>query len=446
MKATAQKLLERFAFKGPGYGRLTGVSLACHAIPDAFLVLHTGVGCKYKGAAQIRLHDLARPSHHGEGYTEVTDAALIKGSSDRLGAYVRSWYQRRKPSFMAVTTSTFLEMTGESFAQAVARAAETVPCETAYVPCLGFDGDLYDGYADLTLAVWRRIPFRQTKPVRKRVAILGYPFDRYELDHAANLEQIRELLGAIGLELGPVLLSGRPFEELRQAASCGTLLALPYARRILPEARRLAGRPVVETELPVGIQGTIRWLRAAARAAGVPQAAADAAMRRQLGRLQPSLGVFRAFVRENFKDARLAVFADTPLAAGLAALARELGLEPALVGLRDASLGGRRAFAAAGSCPGSEVLESPSLQAVRDGVGRAVRRSPLLAVIGSTSELRELSLDPELRARSGALLELGFPSVSYHALAPAPYYGIAGVLSLCHRLMNQALPALPPRD
>jgi nitrogenase molybdenum-iron protein alpha/beta subunit len=79
-------------------------------------------------------------------------------------------------------------------------------------------------------------------------------------------------------------------------------------------------------------------------------------------------------------------------------------------------------------------------------VGRAVRRSPLLAVIGSTSELRELSLDPELRARSGALLELGFPSVSYHALAPAPYYGIAGVLSLCHRLMNQALPALPPRD
>ena len=52
MKAPSAAL-ERFALKAHHYGRISGVSLAAHAIPDAFLILHTGVGCKYKGAAQI---------------------------------------------------------------------------------------------------------------------------------------------------------------------------------------------------------------------------------------------------------------------------------------------------------------------------------------------------------------------------------------------------------
>ena len=51
------QLLEDFALKTHSYGRIAGASLASHAIPDAFLVLHTGVGCKYKGAGQHCLHD-----------------------------------------------------------------------------------------------------------------------------------------------------------------------------------------------------------------------------------------------------------------------------------------------------------------------------------------------------------------------------------------------------
>jgi nitrogenase molybdenum-iron protein alpha/beta subunit len=437
--------LERFACRGPSHARLTGVSLAVHAIPDAFLILHTGVGCKYKGAAQIRLHDLARPSHHGEGYTEVSDAALIKGSAQRLGAYMRSWYARRRPSFMAVTASTFLEMAGEDFAGAVARAASSIPCPAAYVPCLGFSGDLYAGYAELVRVVLRRIPFARTRPARRRVSVLGYLFDRYELDHSENLRQLGVLLGGIGLEAGPALLSGRPYAELQEAASSAALVALPYARDLIPEARRLTRRPVAATDLPVGIRGTQRWLRAVAATAGAGTALVESFLRGQLSEIEPQVDMFRAFVRENFRDGRTAVFADTPLAAGLTAALCELGLPPVLVGLRDTSLGGRRAFVAAARRAGAElrpdlvVLEAPSLTAAREGVIRARERFQLAAVIGSAAELRELALAGVGAGGACALLELGFPSVSFHALYPAPVFGFGGVLHLSHRLMNGIL-------
>jgi hypothetical protein len=37
--------LEHYAL-GSSYGRLTGVAVGCHAIEDAFLLIHGGVGCK----------------------------------------------------------------------------------------------------------------------------------------------------------------------------------------------------------------------------------------------------------------------------------------------------------------------------------------------------------------------------------------------------------------
>ena len=120
-RALGQETAEDFALKVHNYGRMTGVSVALHAVPDAFLVLHTGVGCKYKGSNQLMLHDLARPALHREGYTEISDIVFVKGSASRIGPYLRSWYEKRRPAYMAVVASTFIEMAGEDIAAEVAK-------------------------------------------------------------------------------------------------------------------------------------------------------------------------------------------------------------------------------------------------------------------------------------------------------------------------------------
>ncbi|MFH2204908.1 MAG: nitrogenase component 1 [Elusimicrobiota bacterium] len=432
--------LEGFALKTHAYCRLTGASLAMHAIPDAFLVLHVGVGCKYKGAGQFTLHDLARVAHHRENYTEVNDRALIQGSGDRVGIYVRNFYRKRRPRFMAVATMTFLEMTGEDFGRAVRDAAKTVPCPVAYVPTPGFEGDLYAGYAAVIREVLKLVPFKKTKPVRGRIGIIGYPFDRYEMDHAGNLQQLRHLLESIGLEPGPVFLSGRPMAELLRAGSCEKFVVFPYMRPGLDELKDLVGgRPLIATDIPVGVSGTFRWLHDVGRACGVGRGVLEKALRTQKDYARPQLDMFRNYIGHRIGSARAAIFAATPLAAGLTALTSELGMNPLLVGLRDRDLGGRAAFAEAVGRTGVrppvdlDVVETPSLDLTCRKV-QALRDAGRLSVLFSSSAEKNC-----VAAGGGSLpphIEIGFPSQSYHVLYPEPFYGIGGSLVLAQRIMN----------
>lgn len=430
--------LERFALKSRQEGRLGGVGIAVHAIPDAFAVLHGGVGCKYKYSSALHAHDRARPQLPS-AYTEITDIDLTGGSGARIGPYLRSWYERRKPAFMVVATVTFLEMTGEDFAAEVEAIARTVPCDVAYVPCLGFEGDLHEGYAAVVLEVARRVPWKKARPRKKQVSVIGHLFDRHELDQQANIDQLRVLVGALGLELGPVLLSGSQYGALLGAGSSGVLVGSPYLGARLDEAADIAGREVAPVGLPLGVAGTLRWLRDVAKAAGLPARAVESIEPGLLDFADRQLAVFRDFVHHVFPRPRSAIFADTPSAAGLATLLAEAELPPVLVGLTDRSLGGREAFLREAARIGVdlpadlEVLEAPSLLAIREKLATLRAGGDLAAVIGSTTELNCLAPDGPRLAR----IEYGYPSTTYHCITPSPTFGIQGALGLCQRILNQ---------
>ena len=59
--------LEHYALKSMEFGQLTGLSIGCHAIRDAFLLMHVGVGCKNKAVAHLMAHDAAEDANLREG-------------------------------------------------------------------------------------------------------------------------------------------------------------------------------------------------------------------------------------------------------------------------------------------------------------------------------------------------------------------------------------------
>ncbi len=436
--------LESFALKAHHYGRITGVSVAVHAIPDAFLLLHTGVGCKYKAAAQLSVHDWAKQPHRREGWTEVGDAALIRGAAERIGPYVRSWYDRQRPELIIVSSASHLEMTGEDIAGAVRRADATVPCPVRYVHGLGFTGDLYDGYSAVLNEVIDLIPWQDVAPEKGRVAVVGYPFDRYESDHSANQHQLRSLLKELGQELVAVLLSGQPMTRLAKAARAETLVVLPYAHGL---ADRLAqtGRRVIKTDLPVGLKATSAWLAQLGRGLGVEQRKVAKAAQRLTRYTDQELNLLRT----RLMGSRSAVFADTPLAAGLTDLLVGLNLPPALVGLRDRSLGGERAFRQALDRAGTElprdvmILEDPSIWSARERIQQGLRTRELQAIVASAAELQGMlegylmeQTDKGTMVHRFAPLILGFPSSGQHALQSQPSYGFGGALTIAQRLLD----------
>jgi len=440
--------LEHFRLRGMEQGRLTGVSLAVHAIPDAFLLMHCGVGCKHKATSQLSTRDWGRGTVEREGWTEVGDAELIAGASDRLGPYLRSWVKRIDPGIVVVISVTFLELTGEDTRSVVAQEADTVACPVVFVDAQGTSGDLHTGYAATLVELARRIDWSPPPSRPRAVGVLGYLFDRYEGDHAGNLDQLRRLVADLGLEPGPILLSGSPWADLQQVRDCGFLVQLPYAA---PKRRQLQrvlkrSRPVVEVELPVGLRGSTRFLLALARVVGLAEApvARKAAARAQSVRTR--LGA----MAERLRGLRVAVFADLPLLAGTLSVLEELGVEVVLAGIRGPGFGGRDELCAAlerlGAPvpPGLTVLVDPSLEAATQAV--RARLGSLDGILASATELNAIAtlpaeafLEPDggpRRATGPFTLELGFPCKQHHAIAVQPWMGFAGVLTWAQRLLD----------
>jgi nitrogenase molybdenum-iron protein alpha/beta subunit len=442
--------LEEFTLKSQNLGRMTGVSIGVHAIPDAFLLMHTGVGCKYKAASQIASHDWQRHPNRREGWTEVGDRALIEGSAQRIGPYVRIWYERRRPAFMAMVTSTFLEMTGEDFSAELRKSGGDVPCPLVAVPARGFEGDLFEGYASLLIEVVKQVKWSRPSGRKREATVMGYFFDRYEADHIGNLQQLRHLFAGIGLNLGPVFLSGRPFSELMNAGGSDVLIQLPYARPVEEDIGRVTGREIIATDLPMGLTGTARWVREVAHAVRVAdEDKVEQFISTQLEHARPHL----AKLADRMGCVRVAIFAETPLAAGLCSLLTEIGFTPVLVGLRDSSLGGVPAFEAVLRKNGVtladdvEILQQPSMRLVREHLLRLLMDRKIHGLIGSTAEINLLStlslkertaIHPRLAFLQNILfvLEVGFPALNYHVTHSVPTLGFGGAVAWAQRIIN----------
>jgi nitrogenase molybdenum-iron protein alpha/beta subunit len=189
----------------------------------------------------------------------------------------------------------------------------------------------------------------------------------------------------------------------------------------------------------VGLSGTEAWLRRVGEGLGTKKSVIESAARE--GRVQagPDMKTLAGTARRKLKGRRSVIFADTPLAAGLASFATEAGLPPIMVGLRDESLGGREAFLRLLKESGTEpprdltVLGNPPLADARRRIAELAKDGCLGLLFGSNYE----SPEP---ARAGAripVIETGFPCVGWHAAAASPSLGFAGAACLAKRILGQ---------
>lgn len=445
MMDTERTTVEDFAIKGLSLAKMTGVSAAVHAIKDAFLLQHTGVGCKYKAAAQLAQHDWASHPNKREAWTQVGEVSLIKGAATRIGPFARTWWERRRPGLMVVVTAYFIELTGDDTSDYVKTTEATLPCPMVTVKTAGPNGGFYDGYASVMYELIRLMDWKKEAAKPRRVTILGHFFHRYEMDQVADVQQLQSLIRAVDLEPGPILFSGRPWAELEDAHESGVVVQLPNALPVVKKLRRqLKKRQVVSLDLPMGIAGTSRFLRELGAATGADPARIEARIERHIEAITVHMGHIG---NHRMRELHAWVFADTPQAAGIVTILRELGVPVQYVGLRDTVLGGRSALLETLSKnridPGdAEIVERPSLYQIQQEIVPAVLSRRGALVIGSSHELAVFTRDTRLTARSDAgvmLLETGLPSNNYHAAYAAPSLGFQGVLAWTQRLLDASL-------
>ncbi len=446
--------LEDFALKTMAHAKMTGVMLGSHSINDSFLLMHTGVGCKYKTASQAAQHDWGEHPNVREAWTQVSEAHLVAGCATRIGPFTRAWWERRESHLFVVVSAYFIELTGDDVLSEIEQVEKDIPdCDMVYVSTVAPNGGLFDGYASVMLEVMKRLDWTVTPTQPRHAAIYGFFHHRHEPDVRADMAQLRALVKAAGLEAGPMFFSGCSYQELKAATQAKFAITLPY---ILPQAkgirRKLKNRTIIDVDLPIGLAGTQRFVRNVADASGNDVRRCDVWLQQQTQSVQKEIARFEGPLR----TITVAVFAETPVAAGLVTLMREIGVRVPLVGLRETKgcLGGKEAFLRTlerNGIPDGEsiqILEEPSLRKVMTTVLESSRRGEIQGIIGSSHEI-DLFTQQSTAALDGIqlfLLEHGFPCDLHHSVFMQPTFGFVGVVNWAQRIYDAAYTSKPAGD
>lgn len=444
--------IEDFELRDVDSGDLLGIFMGVHAVPGAIMLLHTTVGCKFKTQLQISDHDWGRESHNQRLWTGVDDARIIQGSGSRLIEFATTWYERRHPDLFVVTTNASVELSAFDVEAAVSELRMRLPVPVLYIKAPGHEGSIFTGFRRWLEALMPLLeppaPAPAPETSDRSVTIGGYFLDRFEMEHASNVNELRRLLTACGLEWRGAIVDGSPWEKVRRAGSARSIVWLPYGHGVAASACRGDGRTHCETDLPVGLNGTSVFLRKAAACLGIDPTVVEAVRDRELARVVPLIN--RAV--SVLSGTRVAVFLDTPAAAAMTAFLIELGCEVPLVCLTDAPTASEQEFFDAcarlgagfdGQGDGAAVFQ-PARPRVLAGRSRneeymafieEFEREFIPLAIGSSHQ------KAELRRSDVRVLEMGFPSVGKHWMYPTPWMGYNGAVALVQRLTDALMRA-----
>lgn len=414
--------------------RYFGMFMASHSIPDSIIVLHMGTGCKMKGG--MHLMDMFRESFSQVCWTEVSGVDIVSDSHDMLEDTVVTSWKRRRAGCVAVAASSVIDMTGFDMRAAIAEIQKKVDCPVVYIPTSGYDGDMYDGHAEFTRELLKRVDWKR-EPELDTVNIIGHVMESYEMDQVANVNEMKRMLHGIGIKTGAFFYSGQKTGQLMEAWRGAAHVAMPYYGAHADTLEVETNRPVVKVDLPMGTRGSANWLRAAAGSAGKRDDAVEKFISAEMGKVGRLLDIARPYMH----GIKMLVAQPAPLAAGCAAVALEMGLEVRDVLLLGETHGGAAEFRGALS-----RLAGPDESHEAMNIVENARWSDLARVIEVYKDNDEqlVAAMPSLelnREHAGRLsvIELGCPSNNKHFIYTIPYMGFNGAVALAQRIMDASI-------
>jgi nitrogenase molybdenum-iron protein alpha/beta subunit len=407
---------------------LVGVYLAINAVRDACLLVD-GPGCAFTKACRIYgKHDwnstlLSCVGDHRVQFTGTTVQSIVLGAEKEFRANLLEMLSRESDAgvFLAATFP-FCSIVGTQYDLILREAALQESRPLMYIAGRSFESDWLDGYAEVLATIASSMAVPPQRGPTEDVAVVGYLMDRLEWEHQGNVRELRRILKALGLNPVSFWLSGETYEDMLKAGSAGTILSLPYGRQAAAEIARRTGASLIETDLPLGLEGTQRWIRQVAGGTG-REDRGEAFIERELGDVVPKL---EWVVPSALLNRKFAFAGDAHLFAGFSEMVEGLGGRVIAAFLTNRSNGEE-------TPPGS----SPFYR-------RVVKYEPREAVLMACWKDIEKETDL-LVANTFALeilrptvpsIEFGFPSYFTHFIKEEPFMGFRGSLGFIQQMVN----------
>lgn len=341
----------------------------------------------------------------------------------------------QRPTAVMISEMAVSRVVGNDLDLLTERVENAVGAPARLVKFVSLNRDFLDSYDSGMVAMAEALPDEAFTGESDSVGLVGYLMDRPEADHLANVRELEALVGALGLPVSATWMSGRPLADLARVGESKWIVALPSGRRAAAKIASRSGATVIELPLPVGLDGTSRWLRTLGAALG-RDAQAEDFIKQRLSQVVPLL---TPFVTRLFAGKRVAVIAEPGLAVGVDGYLRELGVD--VIGPLYRCRRPPRAIAGTAPIPANRC--DPTVGSVQRLVKGALddkARGGLDLIICSSWE-REV-----LAPWGVAFLELGFPSFFHRPLVDDPFVGFTGALHFANRLADKLADLQHQRD
>ncbi len=411
-----------------------GLNLAVNAIRDSYLVVD-GPNCVIFRTSQIQgnhdwCSDLLRSSGlHRVADTDCTTERAAIGDDRLLLERLRMVDQQPDCALVMLSSMSPVAVTGRQYDKIIKEMEPEFSNPVVTIPCGSLEGDWLHGYSNTLHSLAEQLPLKKGKLCEKKVGVVGYLWDRNEGDHKANRDELERLLGEIGLETVSWWLGGNRVDELSAIGEARTIISFPHARTAAQTLAKRTGANLITCDLPMGLEGTISWLRQIATPLGRLKQAEEL-VDRYLETILPKL---KWIVPHGLFGKNIVVVADPYLGLATSRALEELGCNIVLranwsnVPIPDSST--EQPYQTEG-----KILDKPSpgffsreLKIIMESEGVDLIITNSNALISHVNE-RNTARIP--------FLELGFPSFYTHHLYPSPYMGFGGILRLVDRVYN----------
>jgi nitrogenase molybdenum-iron protein beta chain len=235
------------------------------ALPGVIPILHAAPGC----AGNITWTQNGGSALQVGGYcgaltvpsSNVQEREVVFGGLDRLREEIRNTVEIIDGKLYFVISGCVTEIIGDDIRSVVSEfQAEGVPIIQADTG--GFKGNSYYGY-DLALqSLFRNYLAKGLSKVKGRVNLWGVaPF--MDVFWRGNLEGLRSLLEALGLEVNTFFTGLDTLETIREAGSAelNIVVSQVYGVEAAQVFEEVHGTPYLITPLPIGPEATDRFLR-----------------------------------------------------------------------------------------------------------------------------------------------------------------------------------------
>lgn len=411
---------------GFSYCAFIGGFLAAYAIKDSIVAIHAPAGCKKRILYLMCSHDILGDYKERSCVNYIANRGAIFGGEEELGQLLVRQISKRRPGVAFILSGCVPEIIGSDIV-GIAKEAES-ETGTPVIPLNagGFKGELFSGYADALGVIAENIPSTPAKTRKPNALnIVGYFFDRYEMDNLANISEIRRMATGTGMKVNCMLPEGGNFKELAALNGSEHNVAFPYGEKACSVLSKRFNQNSINIELPVGIENSTEFLKKIGSAVGAGPKT-ERFIENELARIIPRI----ERVLDTTMGKKVAIFSDSQKVPGLLKFLIGLGMEPITVSMHDSSQKAERGVKGIlrdrGMPAGVRVFRKEKFSACV----KRLERAETDIIIGSSVELERL------RYLNKPFLQLGLPSFEEHALFEMPYLGFKGSLVLANRIAN----------